>query len=93
MQQVWNRIFNSLGDVSEKWNDGNSTNNDIREFSGNTKKMIFGVSQYWLKVLVWVGVFYIAKLTASAVLDLWDGVQAFILPKIWKTDLRRYLPA
>ena len=53
--------------------------------------MIFGVSQYWLKVLVWVGVFYIAKLTASAVLDLWDGVQAFILPKIWKTDLRRYI--
>ena len=51
------------------------------------------VSQYWLNVLVWVGVFYIAKLTASAVLDLWDGVQAFILPKIWKTDLRRYLPA
>ena len=42
---MWNRIFNSLGDVSEKWNDGNSTNNDIREFSGNTKKMIFGVSQ------------------------------------------------
>jgi len=40
------------------------------------------------QVLVWVGVFYIAKLTASAVLDLWDGVQAFILPKIWKTDLR-----
>ena len=38
---MWNRIFNSLGDVSEKWNDGNSTNNDIREFSGNTKKMIF----------------------------------------------------
>ena len=37
-----------------------------------------------------MGVFYIAKLSASAVLDLWDGVQAFILPKIWKRDLRRY---
>merc|ERR1712013_485159 len=40
------------------------------------------------QVLVWVGVFYFAKLTVSAVLDLWDGVQAFILPKIWRRDLR-----
>ena len=83
--------MNSLGDVSEKCNNGNSSINDLREFSGNIKKTIFGVSQHCLKVLVWVGVFYIAKLTASAVLDLWDGVQAFILPKIWKTDFRRYI--
>ena len=38
-----------------------------------------------------MGVFYIAKLSASAVLDLWDGVQAFILPKIWRRDLRRFI--
>ena len=43
-----------------------------------------------LQVLVWVGVFYVAKLAVSAVLDLWDGLQAFVLPKIWRRDLTRY---
>ena len=45
-----------------------------------------------LQVLVWVGVFYVAKLAVSAVLDLWDGLQAFVLPKIWRRDLTRYTP-
>jgi len=39
------------------------------------------------QVLVWVGVFYVAKLTVNAVLDLCDGINAFILPKIWRRDL------
>ena len=47
---------------------------------------------YLLQVLVWVGVFYVAKLAVSAVLDLWDGLQAFVLPKIWRRDLTRYTP-
>ena len=38
LQQLWNRILNSLGDVSEKCNNGTSTVNDLREFSGNIKK-------------------------------------------------------
>ena len=46
---------------------------------------------YLLQVLVWVGVFYLAKLTLSAALDLCEGLQAFILPKIWRRDLSRYL--
>jgi len=39
------------------------------------------------QVLVWVGVFYVAKLALSAVLDLCDGLNGFILPKIWRRDL------
>ena len=46
---------------------------------------------YLLQVLVWVGVFYLAKLTLSAALDLCEGLQAFVLPKIWRRDLSRYL--
>ena len=45
---------------------------------------------YLLQVLVWVGLFYVAKLALSAVLDLCDGLNGFILPKIWRRDLSRY---
>ena len=45
---------------------------------------------YLLQVLVWVGVFYVAKLALSAGLDLCDGLNGFILPKIWRKDLSRY---
>ena len=45
---------------------------------------------FLLQLLVWVGVFYVAKLTLNAVLDLCDGVNAFVLPKIWRRDLSRY---
>ena len=73
-------------------NGGNRTTGR-RKFSGNKCIKVFCVRHsYLLQVLVWVGVFYVAKLALSALLDLRDGVNGFILPKIWRRDLSRYNP-